>query len=426
MVASSTCLLLLVTLRGLSLAEGRWHDCESGDPSDWDSSKKEWCCERANIGCDSLDDTGGHQPLSEPFDCDADREVWQNSWSPAKQEWCCNHHPGGDKAGCGGAQATTTVHEVYVQANGRIYNCMDGLEDVQHLWDIDKQAHCCSQRGLGCPDNAFDCDSGYINWVHGWSTGKKIWCCARTNRGCPPTTITHTTTQTTTVTTTLSPCQQKCELSGSRVSCIERIHWTSKDTFLGEMSPCQMAHEQVLRECSVCSACQVSEACFGAANVPTSTKAPKGGSHEKVTTTQAVNAPFDCREGLEHWQQVWFPAKQDWCCDNMKLGCFTTSTVTHPPSPNQLQHRHHDEQDNGVEDDHTEDDDHEQHKDAVEDVETKYSFFRGAGLYRSTSQTSLALLALALAAAAALAVTLRLGRQLVVSESREERLLPVE
>lgn len=213
------------------------------------------------------------------------------------------------------------VSQDVIRVGPTIYDCKDGLNNVHLYWDVEKQAHCCAELGMGCPQHAFDCESGYMNWVHGWSPGKKIWCCKNTNRGCPPTTITVTDTRTTTSTSTFPGCQRHCTLENVQVTCQERIHFASVHTFLGEVSPCQLAHALVQRECKgLCNDCPVSMACLGAANVPTSTPPPS--TVPKSTSAAGPNHdPFNCHEGLDMWQMVWFPAKQEWCCNHKGLGC---------------------------------------------------------------------------------------------------------
>ncbi|CAK9009335.1 unnamed protein product [Durusdinium trenchii] len=246
--------------------------------------------------------------------------VLRKNRAPEQQAWCCALY---------GLCNTTTVGrrllgaQAVIQVGADIYDCNEGLDNVRLYWDVEKQAHCCAELGMGCPLHAFDCESGYMNWVHGWSPGKKIWCCQNTNRGCPPTTMTMTATATTTETSTFPGCMMHCTLDNVKVTCEERIHFASVHTFLGEVSPCQMAHDLVLRECGgVCDHCPIRVACLGAANVPTST--PKPTTLPRTTLKSGSSEgkdPFDCQEGLEMWQMVWFPAKQEWCCNHKQLGC---------------------------------------------------------------------------------------------------------
>eukprot|EP00930_Biecheleria_cincta_P068155 TRINITY_DN5530_c0_g2_i1.p1 TRINITY_DN5530_c0_g2~~TRINITY_DN5530_c0_g2_i1.p1 ORF type:complete len:424 (-),score=83.96 TRINITY_DN5530_c0_g2_i1:93-1364(-) len=285
----------------------------------------------AALAADSeiYDTSATAQDADQNFNCesDPDTEVAQHAWSDTKKEYCCRTVglgcPSSKLSSSSADPLDSTVadtmtsgelsnSDAVVVSGGHIYNCQEGLQDVTALWDLDKQAHCCSEKGLGCPDNAFDCDAGYINWVHGWSAGKKVWCCARTNRGCPPTTRT-----TTTWTTTIPPCNHICAIAGVAVTCKERMLFASVHTFLGEASPCQLAVELVRRECSgICEMCSIHEACLGAADVETTTLAP-------TTSAAETNAPapFDCQEGLSNWQMTWFPAKQNWCCTHEDLGC---------------------------------------------------------------------------------------------------------
>jgi len=244
-----------------------------------------------------------------------------------QQAWCCalyghcRNGTTGRMLKAEGAQRMLFSQDV-IRVGATVYDCNDGLNNVHLYWDVEKQAHCCAELGMGCPQHAFDCESGYMNWVHGWSPGKKIWCCKHTDRGCPPTTITKTTTRTMTVTSTFPGCQRHCTLENVKVTCEERIHFASVHTFLGETSPCQLAHALVLRECrGLCDNCPIGSACLGAANVPTSTPKPTPAPTTSLGGQRLGKDPFDCHEGLEMWQMVWFPAKQEWCCNHKALGC---------------------------------------------------------------------------------------------------------
>lgn len=296
------------------------YDCQLGLDNwqeEWSENQKTWCCATHGLGCADVD------LLGVSFDCNEDYDFWQVSWSTTKQAWCCEHK----ERGCEdettdevaeSTQPTTLTTTLFV-------DCQDGLSDPNLFWNDEKIAYCCSTQGLGCPENAFDCESGYINWVHQWSEGKKIWCCQSTRRGCPPTTFTSTRTATETTSTTQKPCEHLCELTGMSVSCRERIHFASMHTFLGLPNACEYAHGLVMNECqSVCSKCDVLDACYGAADIALTTEKT---THPLTTTVTREPRPFDCQEGLERWQDSWFPAKQNWCCTNEKLGCWTTSTT---------------------------------------------------------------------------------------------------
>eukprot|EP00442_Polarella_glacialis_P019014 CAMPEP_0115079864 /NCGR_PEP_ID=MMETSP0227-20121206/18349_1 /TAXON_ID=89957 /ORGANISM="Polarella glacialis, Strain CCMP 1383" /LENGTH=448 /DNA_ID=CAMNT_0002467423 /DNA_START=259 /DNA_END=1605 /DNA_ORIENTATION=+ len=291
----------------------------------WSEDKRDWCCRMRNVGCFS--------DASAPFDCQADFDSYQDSWSKTKQAWCCWKESRGcsDELSQQDEVASTTPKP---QNYDNIIDCQAGIWDVEHLWDCEKQAFCCAEQGMGCPDNAFDCNSGYINWVHGWSKGKQIWCCARTGMGCPPTTMTATSTSTATVTETTPACQFTCLQQGVAVACGERVHYAAIHIFLGQPNACGSAHELVLNECkAACESCSVIEACYGAADIETSTLPPT-----LPPPTSTIAPPFDCHEGLEQWQFTWFPAKQSWCCEHEKFGCYiTTSTATTTLAPTSTQ-----------------------------------------------------------------------------------------
>ncbi|CAE8585045.1 unnamed protein product, partial [Polarella glacialis] len=276
---------------------------------------------------------GCFNDASAPFDCQADFDSYQDSWSKTKQAWCCWKESRGcsDELSQQDEVASTTPKP---QNYDNIIDCQAGIWDVEHLWDCEKQAFCCAEQGMGCPDNAFDCNSGYINWVHGWSKGKQIWCCARTGMGCPPTTMTATSTSTATVTETTPACQFTCLQQGVAVACGERVHYAAIHIFLGQPNACGSAHELVLNECkAACESCSVIEACYGAADIETSTLPPT-----LPPPTSTIAPPFDCHEGLEQWQFTWFRqrmerladffASVDWQKAGLLVGNYVATTAT--------------------------------------------------------------------------------------------------
>jgi hypothetical protein len=299
------------------------YDCKLGLDDwkeEWSENQQTWCCATHGLGCSDSD----VDLLGVSFDCDEDYDFWQVSWSTTKQAWCCEHKQRGCEDDVTTDDADESTEPTTVTTTPFV-DCQDGLINPNLFWNDEKIAYCCSSQGLGCPANAFDCESGYINWVHQWSEGKKIWCCHTSRRGCPPTTFTSTSTATETTTITQKPCDHLCELSGMSVSCRERIHFASMHTFLGLPNACEYAHGLVMNECqSVCNKCDVLDACYGAADIAITTEKT---THPPTTTVTREPAPFDCQEGLERWQDSWFPAKQNWCCTNEKLGCWTTSTT---------------------------------------------------------------------------------------------------
>eukprot|EP00405_Crypthecodinium_cohnii_P010002 CAMPEP_0206433850 /NCGR_PEP_ID=MMETSP0324_2-20121206/8769_1 /ASSEMBLY_ACC=CAM_ASM_000836 /TAXON_ID=2866 /ORGANISM="Crypthecodinium cohnii, Strain Seligo" /LENGTH=612 /DNA_ID=CAMNT_0053900175 /DNA_START=113 /DNA_END=1948 /DNA_ORIENTATION=+ len=59
-------------------------DCEDGAPKTWSAMKKNFCCDSAQVGCES--------PTSEdPYDCEAGLQAGVNQWTVGKKDWCCRH-----------------------------------------------------------------------------------------------------------------------------------------------------------------------------------------------------------------------------------------------------------------------------------------------------------------------------------------------
>jgi len=70
-------------------------------------------------------------------------------------------------------------------------DCLEGFDDRQHLWSMEKKRWCCLSKGVACHDDEgtttmppFDCSEGLNTWRKSWSQGKQAWCCLYKSIGC--------------------------------------------------------------------------------------------------------------------------------------------------------------------------------------------------------------------------------------------------
>ncbi|CAK0822579.1 unnamed protein product [Prorocentrum cordatum] len=166
-----------------SLSDGPF-DCKVGWAlmPQWSYDKKSWCCEHEQIAC---------QPsqASDPYDCAAGYDSWEDGWSENKREWCCrNHHRGCVE------QAPERNRSDNRKGEGKkelTFNCSVGISIVGQ-WAFEKKEYCCTHHQIGCyptvVSDPFDCTVGWAAWEDGWSENKKDWCCANHHRGCSNTT----------------------------------------------------------------------------------------------------------------------------------------------------------------------------------------------------------------------------------------------
>lgn len=88
----------------------------------------------------------------------------------------------------------------------------------------------------GADAQDYDCGDGLED---SWDAQKKAWCCANYGRGCPE----------------FHGCDSLCIFSGASASCRDRVRWAAKHKFGGQSDACKSSYDVVLRQCSVCSAC---------------------------------------------------------------------------------------------------------------------------------------------------------------------------
>jgi len=111
-----------------------------------------------------------------PFHCQEALNNFRTAWSKSKKDWCCEH----EDLGCDGDLSSESKSDV---------DCMVDVDDWKSWTDSKKQA-CCATVGVGCPsgqmidessDIFFDCSKGFPG---SWSEKKKEVCCAAGNVDC--------------------------------------------------------------------------------------------------------------------------------------------------------------------------------------------------------------------------------------------------
>ncbi|CAK9036646.1 unnamed protein product [Durusdinium trenchii] len=112
---------------------------------------------------------GEQGPGKEAFDCNAALGNWCRAWSPSKKVWCCNNQ----QKGC--------------QSPDTPPNCDAGAGKVWKKVMISGHWSWESQMAGAATSVAkpYACHAGLAGWEHGWSGAKKSWCCSHEQLGCP-------------------------------------------------------------------------------------------------------------------------------------------------------------------------------------------------------------------------------------------------
>ncbi|CAK9036648.1 unnamed protein product [Durusdinium trenchii] len=112
---------------------------------------------------------GVQGPGKEAFDCNAALGNWCRAWSPSKKVWCCNNQ----QKGC--------------QSPDTPPNCDAGAGKVWKKVMISGHWSWESQMAGAATSVAkpYACHAGLAGWEHGWSGAKKSWCCSHEQLGCP-------------------------------------------------------------------------------------------------------------------------------------------------------------------------------------------------------------------------------------------------
>ena len=210
------------------------------------------------------------------FDCDEGYQTWEIAWSDAKRNWCCRVGRGCPEtrrldAGPSGPGS-------YGIAGRLAPTAALATPSVAPPWPP-----AATQAAV------HDCNRGFPQEISAWSVGKRAWCCLHQGRACPEeaaaataTTLTATSTETTSAlrgvqAAAASPpksdlgCDAVCLEDDVSSTCAARIDWLQEN----KAEECQVAHANVLKECAVCSECDLVASCpRSAGGTATTTPAP--------------------------------------------------------------------------------------------------------------------------------------------------------
>lgn len=295
---------------GLSAALPPLYQCTLGAPSTWSEPQQSWCCEHQRVGCPStslsLSTRGGAVKSKASTTPEAIAKgpklwSWGGDYGEASSEATTKKATTTTRASTSTTPAptttslppttttpppTTTTHtcEELCTVAGVTASCKDhiqqaSLSDFLGLFDSCSraQANIADQCPLcaGCPPQAVGC--GVLD---------------------PPTTTGPTTTI-----PQGDPCNAVCNFGELPATCNARVKWSLEHVFDGKPHPCSQAHDLVLRQCDVCSLCELGETDCGQA-APT--------NEDRL---------FDCAKGAT---MEWSQAKQVWCCEHEQKACDLT------------------------------------------------------------------------------------------------------
>jgi len=171
------------------------------------------------------------------YDCSIGLTAWTLIWSLTQKAWCCRYK----NQGC---------------PPDDNYDCQEGLNSMD-IWPQGKQDFCCGYDGEGCMElqskpAGHDCTYELEEWETAWSPMKKKLCCEKHNFRCDA------------VPEIPDMCTKACHFGGVDATCQERIDWLTghpkPQGLKGELKACERAHEMVVRDCDVCSPCDLAAA----------------------------------------------------------------------------------------------------------------------------------------------------------------------
>lgn len=282
---------------------------------------------------------------SPSYDCTAQYSTWHASWSDGKKAWCCLHEDRGcaQRASMPTATiasmtlpvftttssaptstlTTTVVLEITHSAcdtvcvfGGSSASCKRRIQYAAIHDFLFKPSSCVSAHNLvlqECP-SCFACPLS--------ATG----CATPAPPTKPAPALIATTTmviinklrtetqrmaRTTPKVAQALGCQSGCSATETTVTCKNLVLLAANRRFAGEPDACLLAHNEVLKDCPLCSNCLL-------ADVGCSTHAP-----ETTGTIMTIPPRYNCQAGYSKWQSSWSTKKMTWCCQHESRGCPT-------------------------------------------------------------------------------------------------------
>lgn len=330
----------------------------------WSKGKKKWCCHFDNLGCEEEEQEEGHDiekaPSSssslvvtsdkfgsssstappttlEPHDCQNELSCWESTWSDSKKSWCCEHYHLGcasvvaDATTTTAAQATTSPMTTTISAAtaAKIQNAPEAQPaESEEATTTAEGVHNLTVGEDGgdppyeCREYAGDVDDD--NSQEAWPAEQQAWCCQHELKGC-------------------TTCDTVCFVNSIAASCRSRIAWLKTHQFKSEdENSCTSAHSNVLKECAVCSRCDLDDGCPAKSSASMVAYHCEPGEDNELeswpvakqqwccrhngkgcpsTATMTTTKAYDCIDGVQQWQTQWDHAKRTWCCKTSQIGC---------------------------------------------------------------------------------------------------------
>jgi hypothetical protein len=248
------------------------------------------------------------------FDCKSGRWNWRIGWSQAKKAYCCEH------AGTGcervrptqppvspTTKAPVTTHKPVPTQKPVIRPPLttkapsQGCDTTCHL---DGKDWTCKDRMMWAASNEYLRQPGACQQAYHMVVGKCPACNA-----CPlPSLLSASMCKQTPTPRPSGGCKAMCSLHGESYSCAARINHVASTKYVALANKCSRAYGEVLAECSICSACSLSDA---------GCQVPDAATNAGPT----ASLPYDCNAGFANWRAGWSDMKKRWCCMHANKGC---------------------------------------------------------------------------------------------------------
>jgi hypothetical protein len=181
----------------------------------------------------------------------------------------------------------------------RLYDCAVTGASVLSSWTTAHRSYCCQEEKVLCRN---ECDTDGEDVTHAWSPTKLAWCCEEHQVGCSP--KPDTSKQTVPQPETSRDCKTECTYDNQTVTCKDRIAWSARNRFHGELAACAKAVVEVVKVCDVCAVC---------------------------TLDKDECLSFDCEADLENFAHKWPSDKKSYCCSREGKGCADSTGVGNEP-----------------------------------------------------------------------------------------------
>lgn len=197
----------------------------------------------------------------EPYDCQAEADIWEWAWTPDWKDWCCQH----ESKGCPPTTTqtvTATATSTGTETTSRTLTETGTSTETQTVTRTPTTHADTSTKTMTSTETMTRTETRTETEAETTAKAQLATSVAEHAADTVKVTTSPTSASTTEpdmVDSTTEPdmgCQSDCVIMGEHANCQDRITWVEEHQTGDEIAPCPAAHVMVMSQCASCGTCQ--------------------------------------------------------------------------------------------------------------------------------------------------------------------------